>query len=264
MGNNKLFTKLLVVTALVWVTACSSYGNWIKGNGQIVTEDRTIQAAKTVDLSIPADIHLVQGAPSMSVTADANLLPFIEQKTSGDTLSIFVDSGYYLKSTDRIRIELSLPQIEHIDVVGSTTVKMDEMSLPRLMLEGSGATKFDIAALSLDDALLVDLTGSGMVEIAALTAETVEADISGSGQIKILGGKANSLSLDTSGSSLLDAVDFPVKEADISLSGSGIVTVYVLERLHVMSSGSGRVNYRGRAGLTLAMSGSSSIKQIPE
>ena len=77
---------IVFLASTVLITGCHWVG--VRGNGHLKTDQRTISAFATVDVSGAFTIEWRDGAPALSITTDENLLPYIDNQVSGDTLHL--------------------------------------------------------------------------------------------------------------------------------------------------------------------------------
>jgi hypothetical protein len=82
----KKITIVFLVACLALATGCRWVG--IRGNGNIKTDERTISAFANIHASGAFTIEWQNGAPSLRITTDENLLPYIDNQISGDTLRL--------------------------------------------------------------------------------------------------------------------------------------------------------------------------------
>ena len=86
-------TVLLLI--LITTTSCMFDGFGIQGNGNVVTEDRTISSDFTeIKVSQGIQVHLRQGTKiDLSVEADDNIIDLIVTEIEGDVLKIYLDKN---------------------------------------------------------------------------------------------------------------------------------------------------------------------------
>ena len=117
---------------------------------------------------------------------------------------------------DRLTITVTAPAVTSFDVVRSSDLTIRDYDQPRLnlILSGSG----DVTASGSARAVQIDVSGSGDVDLAALTTVDADVQVSGSGDVRV--GPTGKASVDISGSG---DVDLTRRAAEVSrkLSGSG-------------------------------------------
>ena len=222
--------KLLTLTlALAAMTATNAQWKKVKGNGNVVTIERSTADYDEVAVAGWFDVDLVAGTEGqLTIKGEENLLEYIKTEVKGDKLVIKVKSGINLRpsswgSDGGIRITVPVEEVSSVslsgsgDVVGKTVIKADNFSTA---LSGSGDVKLQVEA------------------------ETVDASLSGSGDIN-LSGEAGNFEVRVSGSGDIKAFELSANNVEASISGSADVRVTANESLVARVSGSGDIHYRG-------------------
>lgn len=201
-----------------------SEGERLSGSGNRVQEERPVSGVTSVEVSIPAEVTIQTGAQeSLTITADDNLLPFIQTEVRGDTLVIDARPGYNLSFGQPVTIMLTISSLRELQVSSSGHVYVKPLQTDELRLR---------------------LSSSGDVEIEAIQAGEIEARLSSSGNVRI-SGVASELDLDVSSSGEFIASDLQVASARANISSSGEVTLWVTEELEANLSSSGDLAYYG-------------------
>ena len=170
---------VLLVGYLVLVVGCHLPG--IRGNGQIKTEERPIAAFANVDTSGSFEIEWQNGSPALRITTDENLLPYIENDVSEDTLHLRTRG--HIWPTHGIKIVISSPTRTGGRIRGAVKLTVKQLSGPTFALESKGASE-----ISLDgkvDRLLVDMTGASQLAAVGLQAKTAEISTTGAGDAEV-------------------------------------------------------------------------------
>jgi len=234
-----LVVLAVALVAMVVLAGC------VQGSGNVITESRDVSEFDEVELRGIGRLEITQGTTTeLSVTADDNLMQYIETKVEGDTLQISVKHRslpfFTVNPTETIVYELTVP------------------SLTRVSLSGSG--KIVVDGLETDE-FTVEISGSGDLEASDLRADSFTYQLSGSGKATV-SGKVDSQDVQVSGSGRLEAGDLQSAEAFIEISGSGRAVLWVTDQLDVQISGSGDVQYYGSPEVSQDVSGSGSIKGL--
>jgi len=169
----------LLVGCVVLVAGCHLPG--VRGNGRIKTEERPIATFANVDASGAFEIEWQNGAPAVQVTTDENLLPYIENNVSEDTLHL--RSREHLWPTHGIKVVISSPTRAGGKIRGAVKLIVKQLSGPIFALESKGASE-----VSLDgsvDRLLIDMTGASQLAAAGLQAKTAEISTTGAGDAEV-------------------------------------------------------------------------------
>lgn len=270
------FTKRFVSFFLACLPFIGCSGPVI-GNGKVETEVRALPSFRSVSFSGSGEMRVHHGAQKVAVTADSNILPYLETKVSGDRLSIGLKPGTVILSPSKLIVEVTLPELESVTMSGSGNALVDPFEGDELALtiSGSGSVEAALdyrrAAMKLSgsgsceisgsvDEANYDISGSGSVE-AALRCERIAVKVSGSGPCR-LSGSADEASYEVSGSGSIRARDFATKRTELRIGGSGDAEIRASDRLELVVSGSGSVRYYGSPELTQRLSGSGSIRKV--
>ena len=237
----RAFKFLLFASALGLggLLAASLIKETVVGSGKAGTEDRAVGPVTDVTLSGIGNLTVRQGdSPSLSVTADDNLLPLIETETSGKKLTIRTRSGYNLKPAGPVTITLTVPKLERLTVSGAGNATAERLTGDALTLKLSGAGNATLRDATYKS-LTISLSGAGNARLTG-TAEKATASISGAGEI--------------------DAAEFKVATAEVKVSGAGNASVWATDTLKARVSGAGDVTYKGNPRVEKRVSGAGSVK----
>jgi hypothetical protein len=170
---------VLLVEYVALLVGCHLPG--VRGNGHIKTEERPVGAFANVDASGAFEIEWENGSPTLRVTTDENLLPYIENNASGETLHL--RTREHVWPTHRIKIVISSPTRAGARLRGAVKLTAKQLTGPVFALESKGASE-----ISLDgkvDRLLVDMTGASQLAADGLQTKTAEISTTGAGDADI-------------------------------------------------------------------------------
>lgn len=232
------FISFLLFVFVLGVISCVD-DILLEGNGDRRSEFRSAsgfdQVASTGDFRViikPGDDY------SVEVSAESNLLSYIETEVSGTTLKIKTRGIHSLVETNPVEINITTPVLEAVSLSGSGLIKTGRF---------------------LNDDFKVALSGSGDIE-TEVNADHVKANVSGSGTI-LMSGETQESELVVSGSGKIKAYDLPQKNSDIIISGSGSMYVNVNESLTVRIAGSGMVYHTGDPVIHTSIYGSGGVEE---
>ena len=164
---------------LILVAACHLPG--VRGNGHMKTEERPVGAFANIDAGGAFEIEWQNGSPALRVTTDENLLPYIENNVSDDTLHL--RTREHLWPTHGIKVVISSPTRTGAKIRGAVKLTAKQLSGQTFALESKGA-----AEVSLDgtiDRLLVDMTGASQLVADGLQTKTAEISTTGAGDADV-------------------------------------------------------------------------------
>ncbi len=220
-----LLSVLLLATAQ---PANADWWNWgkgkrVKGSGKVATETRDLSDFSAIHTSGSTDIEITIGETfSVEIEADDNLLELLETEVRHGTLFVSFADGYSINTRYGSRLKITMPELNEIDIRGSSDIIASGLSGEELIVSiaGSGDVKLSGEVESVE----VDIRGSGDVDAKKLVAREAHVSIKGSGDVRI-------------------AVDDYI---DARISGSGDITYYGDPRVKKRIRGSGDISHRRR------------------
>lgn len=221
--------KYLTLTlVLITVSACAQWGKRIKGNGNVVTIERSVGEYDEVSSAGWFDVELVAGKEGeITLKGESNLLEKLKTEVKNGELIIKTEKGVNLQpSSWKSGITITVP--------------VEEISAVRLSGSGDVVSK---TTLKSSDSFRASIAGSGDVTLT-IEAENVKASISGSGDMN-LDGSAKTLDVSVSGSGDINAYDLEADNVEAQVSGSADLQVTAKEMLRARVSGSGDITYKG-------------------
>lgn len=175
----KNITIVFLAGSVILIAGCRLPG--IRGNGHIKTEERPVGGFTNVDAGGAFEIEWQGGMPSVRVTTDENLLPYIENNVSGDTLHLRMREHVW--PTHGIKIVISSPTRVGAKIRGAVKLIANKLSGPTFALESKGASEVSLAGNV--DRLLVDMTGASQLAADGLQTKTAEISTTGAGDADI-------------------------------------------------------------------------------
>ena len=175
----KKITISVVVACLVLAAGCRWIG--IRGNGHIKTDERTISAFANIDAGGAFEIEWKSGAPALSVTTDENLLAYVDNHISGDTLRLRTHEQIW--PTHGIKVVISSPTRAGAKLSGAVKFTANQISGPKFALESTGAARVTLDG-SIDE-LLADMTGASELNAGGLQTKTAEISTTGAADAEV-------------------------------------------------------------------------------
>jgi len=166
----------------------------------------------------------------------------VEVIQQGDELVIREKQGFNLDPSDKIKIFLTAPVYNKIDLSGAGTINSD-------------------GKITNPEDMEIKVSGAGDVRME-LKAPSVHLDLSGAGSVA-LKGDTKDLDLNLSGAGSAHCFDLLTEDTKVRLSGVGNAEVYASVSLDAHVSGVGDVKYKGGAtNVSQQVSGVGSIKKV--
>ncbi|WP_108425455.1 head GIN domain-containing protein [Flagellimonas amoyensis] len=221
----KIITLALALTTVAITNA--QWGRRVKGDGNVVTTERSVGDYDGVSLAGWFDVDLVAGNEGeITLRGESNLLEHIITEVKDGVLVIKTEKGMELKPSNwnsGILITVPVESISSVslsgsgDIVGRTTIESDRFS--------------------------TRIAGSGDITLA-VEAKEVEASLSGSGDIN-LSGRTTDFDVMVSGSGDIKAYELEAEFVKATVSGSADIRVTANQSIDAKVSGSGDIHYRG-------------------
>ena len=241
-----LASGFLLCAALAGVSKPAHAWDWgwgpkVTGSGHVITTARAVSGFTSIDLTIPADVKLVQGSTEgLSLETDDNIAPLIETVVEKGRLMIRMQKKTGSINTKVLRMTVNVRVIEQLDVSGSGNITADKLQAAQL--------KCGIA-------------GSGDMRIGDLEASTLRISIAGSGDF-LASGKTDTLEGSIAGSGDINTQSLSANAVKLNIAGSGDAAVWAKKTLKVSIAGSGDVSYFGDAEVSKSIAGSGSIRHL--
>jgi hypothetical protein len=175
----KKITIVFLAACSVSATACHWVG--IRGNGDIKTDERPVSAFANIDVKGAFTIEWQSGGPSLRITTDENLLPYINSNVSGDTLQL--RTRELIRPTKGVKVVISSPTRTGARISGAVKLDAKQLSGSRFALESRGASRVSLEG-NIGE-LLVDMTGASELTANALQTKTAEISTTGAGDAEI-------------------------------------------------------------------------------
>jgi len=223
-----LLAAVVVVVAVL--TAAFFLGAWhplgqVVGSENLVTQEKIFTGFSVVDVGSSFEVEITQSSSySIKITADDNVLDYVEVSKTSDTLTIRLKWGYSYQSVT-LRAKITMPELHELELSGGT----------HGTTEGFSSSHEFVAELSGGSHLSGDFTTSGDAQFT----------LSGGSHLSELDGAANDLRISASSGSHLDLSDFPVHDANVNLSGGSHATINLDGRLDADLSGGSHLLYIG-------------------
>ena len=170
---------ILLTGCVALIVGCHLPG--IRGNGRIKTEERSLAAFANLEAGGAFEIEWQSGAPAIRITTDENLLPYLENNVSDNTLRL--RTREHIWPTRGIKVVISSPTRAGARMRGAVKLTVKQLSGPSFALESQGASE-----VSLDgsvDRLLIDMTGASQLVADGLQAKTAEISTTGAGDADV-------------------------------------------------------------------------------
>jgi hypothetical protein len=239
---------VIVVFILSTITILSS-GNTtdIILSGNIVEEERNIEAFSKIVFEGVGDIKLIQGNETkIFIKGDESVVDEIGTEVVENTLSIKYKRsiwGLFLFEKAKVDIEITTNNVEAISLIGAGSILAE-----------------DIVSESLD----VNISGVGEVTLENIEIGVMTSRIVGLGEMNLSGSTTRQI-IYISGTGDYNALELESSEAGVRISGVGDVFINTRDELDVSVSGAGDVLYIGDPNISRnSVSGVGNVDKIDE
>ncbi len=218
----------------------------VQGSGNLATESRAVSDFDEVALTGIGNVTIRQsGEEALKVTADDNLLPYIETEVKDGVLVIGVSEAIRPKSLNPSKLLAFDLQVKELE-----------------SLQLAGVGNFEVLAVEADR-LEIILSGAGDISVDDLEAEKLAVRFSGIGNIE-LAGKVIEQEVVLSGLGNYNASDLESEDAAVAFSGAGSAGLWAAESLDIQKSGLGDVDYYGSPMVSQHISGLGKVNSLGE
>lgn len=159
-----------------------SFSSAKKGSGVAGSEVREASGFKGVDVGGVFQAEITAGKEfSVEVEADDNLLQYIKTEVRDGVLHI--ETTERLNSHTPMRLRISAPDIESIDVSGASHVSLSGVKNSSLDIDTSGASKVKIEGETA--AVTIGVSGASSIDAESLKAQTATVEASGASKVNV-------------------------------------------------------------------------------
>jgi len=226
IDTKKAIIIIVIVAAVAVICTLLIVRGWpggLIGSGNLETEEYAFTNFTKVEISSAFEFEIRQSSSyNISVTADDNVIDYVQVSQDGQTLKIRLGRVTWLGPVT-LRASVTMPQLHGLTVSGASRGTVSDFS-------------------STED---LDITVSGASRVTGdITAGNVEFDISGASTIQ-LEGSADDMVASVSGASSFNLDDFTVNDADVNFSGASSGTINLDGTLDADLSGASKLWYIG-------------------
>lgn len=216
--------------------------NTVKGDGNIISQSRTVGAFNQVEVSSAIHVTLMpDSAMTVKVETDSNLQPYIEVYIKGSVLYIHQRNNSSINATKETQVYVSAPVFEKLRAEGACKL----ISGQPIRVGG----RFDLAVEGASKATL------------AVTAGEIAVTMNGASNATITG-ETKALTVNASGSCELNAFGLSAGNVELDLDGASSAEVYPTTRLIADANGASTILYKGNVSPAYTLNGASKITKV--
>jgi len=219
-------TYALFLTAVLMNLTAIVTAQTIRGDGNVVKENRSALAFNQIETNGIMNVYLNQGeSESITVEADKNIIPYIETIVSGNELRIGMKEDVEIKKSTKLNVYVTLRSINKLELNGVGNVESQDK-------------------LKLNDLTVIN-SGVGNLKLN-LDCEKLKMDMNAVGNVTLTG-SVNNASIDHNGVGNLKAFDLSTNTMNIQSNGVGNSEVSSDNEIYINLNGMGNVSYKGNA-----------------
>lgn len=274
-SSNKLLVILTSAIALsTYVGASIIYANssfsigdekTIQGNGQIVTQVRTVSPFNGIHVSGLANVMIVKGnSDQVNISTDQNLLPYLKTTVKNNQLYIGNEKNTDLNPSHVINIIITSKTLHFSDIsaAGKITLTAKNIDTPKLRAKIGGDTNMTLSGKIENGDL--NLAGKSDVTLCDMSATDIHFNAAGNSRIHLCGHASNVI-LKSAGKVDVDAKNFTADNLEVLGAGDITMTSRVQKSIHVTAFGKVTVHYYGNPSVIDKKSfGNVTLKKIGE
>lgn len=221
-------------------SSCEESGN-VSGSGKVVEEGKNIGEFNRIEFRGMGLLILSQKEDhsSLEISADDNILPYINVRVRGKTLTISTpeEDEVSLKPSRPIEFLVSVPELTKISLAGVGRIRsQNQLSGNYLILNSNGHGNMDLD-LNVKD-LEVNMTSNSTLDLRGI-AERQKIQLSEKARY-------NGINLDS-------------QKAEVRITGNGLALLHVKESLEAVISGDGIIEYQGTPQVSSQIAGNGKI-----
>jgi hypothetical protein len=240
MKKAGIIIAVVAVAAICTVLVLKGWPGVLIGSRNLEIKEYSFTNFTRIEISSAFEFEIKQSSSySINVTADDNVIDYVQVSQDGQTLRIRLATVPSLRLVT-LRTAVNIPQLHDLMV--------------------SGASRGTVSDFSSTEGLNITVSGASRVT-GDITAGNVEFNISGASTIR-LEGSADDMVAVVSGASRFNLGDFTVNDTDVKISGASTGTINLDGRLDANVSGASTLLYIGEPIMgTINVSGASTLSE---
>ena len=174
----------MLFTSMLFLTSCLFPFSGIKGDGNVVSQERTASGFYGISINGAANVNVHHGEDyKVVVTTDYNLQEFIMVEVNNDVVLINTKPNTNLNPTKLI-VDVHLPELQSINLQGVGNVKLSDGNASDLKISLSGVGNIDAQNYQVEN---IVITQSGVGNSTIWATNSLSGSLSGVGNIKYKG-----------------------------------------------------------------------------
>lgn len=221
-----MISKLILILMITTISISCTYGERVKGNGLIATEERSdVQGFDIIHISAGLKAIITQGEKDfVEVEADENILKYIITEVSdNNTLTIRWKRKINVRRFKKAIVHLTMKRLKAISASsGSTVISKSSIKVDQLTINASSAADINIIT----------------------EAKSVRANSSSGADIDIKG-STEDLNLNVSSGADINCQRLIAQYVKANASSGGDIKVHAVQSIKASASSGGDIEYSG-------------------
>ncbi len=175
-----LFFVLLLASLSVACNGRIGSVKVVRGSGNVVTEERDVSDFTSVSLQGVGELFIDQtGSELVDITADDNLLPYIETRVSDNKLIISIQRNITFSDVGELTYHVTVAELDSLELDGLSNITVDNLNGEALTVNLDGAGSITVSGEV--DRQTVEINGAGKYDAANLKSREAVVTHSGAG-----------------------------------------------------------------------------------
>lgn len=183
--NWEIAMRVPVIVGLLLFTGCNFMSNSIPGSGTIKREVRQVGGFTKLAFAGLGTLTVTAGTEesTCAIQCDDNLLPYITTEVVDGQLQIHTSKGHNIAPTERLQIEISVPNLASLELAGATITNVSGLKETSFDAELAGSN--DLTLEGEVDTAHFEAAGSCKILAAELNTKTTSIELAGSGSADV-------------------------------------------------------------------------------
>ena len=188
MSTNTLC--LFIFILLTGLTACIAVDEkpvqTISGSGNVITENREVSRFTAVTLQGQGKVMIDQtGSESLRITADDNIMPYLETVVKGNTLYLrTTENAVFTKTTD-LTYHITAATLDSVELSGTGSFTINDLDTETWRVTLPGAGSITVSGQTTAQTVKMDGAGSYFAENLVSEQATIESSGAGTAVVQV-------------------------------------------------------------------------------
>ena len=256
-------TLLLVVMLFGWAA-----GGWaadrVKGDGKLTTKKIEIEDFNEIKVDGVIDFNYVQSneTPSIEVTVDGNLHPYVNIEVKDRTLSVGF-KGAKVDHFTKFIVKTNSKWLASAKVTGNANLMINSaLNGDETTIKANANSLVQFKQPVTVGKLALKVAGSANMVVNDVTADQVELDIDGDGSITVKKGTAKEGDFNIVTKGDIHAFGLSIPKINCKVTGNGLAEITPTQHLKAQIVGKGNIRYQGPVAVDQRVIGKGKVEEV--